>query len=80
MSAGLDGDGIDGGGPAAWQVPVVGHHGLIYLFNCQAWYTVSADGGGTWQTPQSMRFEDGGKVMLQPVQEWAGLKPQRIRA
>ena len=64
----IDGDAIGDGGPAAWQVPVVGPHGRIYLFyshssrpgsgpfggglRCRT----SDDGGKTWSRPADLSF------------------------
>jgi len=64
----IDGDGIGDGGPAAWQVPVIGPTGRIYLLynyspqpgagpfcgglRCRT----SDDGGATWSLPADLRF------------------------
>ena len=64
----IDGDGIGDGGPAAWQVPVVGPHGRIYLmyshssrpgsgaFGGGLRCRTSDDGGRTWSHPADLSF------------------------
>ena len=64
----IDGDGIGDGGPAAWQVPVIGPTGRIYLLYsyspqpgagpfCGGLRSrTSDDGGATWSPPADLRF------------------------
>ena len=64
----LDGDGIDDGGAAAWQVPVIALSGRIYLFYTHSRVPkqgpfcgglrccVSDDGGRSWSTPEDHTF------------------------
>lgn len=67
----IDGDGLNGSGPAAWQVPVVTESGSIYLFyvhspiqgagafggnlRCR----VSRDHGESWSLPVDLEFPRG---------------------
>ena len=64
----IDGDGMGDSGPAAWQVPVVGSHGRIYLlyshsprpgsgaFGGGLRCRMSDDGGKTWSPSADLEF------------------------